>query len=404
MGKAHDSQPAATSLSCGKNHPAISPFDSSRIPFKVPRRSPPNPMPLEDLRQKIDAVDRDLLRLLNERADLVHEVGLVKKQAGLQIYAPEREEAVFQGLVRKNSEMQGRLPERSIRAIYREIMSAALALEDDLRIAYLGPEGTWTHQAAVSRFGASVAYSPTESLEQVFDAVARRTADYGVVPVENSTEGAAVHTLDLFAESPVHICAQILLRIENCLMSRSPRDDVRVIYSHANVFAQCRQWLLRHFPDADLIEVPSTTRAAEIASRTPHSAALGGPLAAQLHGLEVLEHRVQDSATNSTRFLVLSERTCPASGRDRTSIMFSVRNEPGSLFQALAPFNDLHLNLSKIESRPSRRRDWEVFLFLDVLGHCEDPPVKKALGELAAHCSFVRVLGSYPATAEVSRS
>ena len=361
-------------------------------------------MPLEDLRQKIDAVDRDLLRLLNERADLVHEIGLVKKQQGLQIYAPEREEAVFQGLVRKNAEMRGRLPEKSIRAIYREIMSAALALEDDLRIAYLGPEGTWTHQAAISRFGASVNYSPFESLEQVFDTVARRKADYGVVPVENSTEGAAAHTLDLFADSPLHICAQIFLRIENCLMARCPASDIRVIYSHANVFAQCRQWLQRHFPDADLVEAPSTTRAAEIAGRNPHAAALGGPLAARLHGIPILETSVQDSATNTTRFLVLSERPCPPSGRDRTSIMFSVRNEPGSLFRALAPFNELHLNLSMIESRPSRRRDWEVFLFVDVLGHCDDAPVRKALAELGAHCSFVKVLGSYPATAEDQRA
>ncbi|MFN7286839.1 MAG: prephenate dehydratase [Verrucomicrobiota bacterium] len=361
-------------------------------------------MPLEDLRQKIDAIDRDLLRLLNERADLVHEVGLVKKQQGLQIYAPEREEAVFQGLFRKNADMQGRLPDSSIRAIYREIMSAALALEDDLCIAYLGPEGTWTHQAALGRFGASVRYAPLESLEQVFDAVARRTAHYGVVPVENSTEGAAVHTLDLFADSPVQICAQILLRIDNCLMSRSPADGIRDIYIHANLFAQCRHWLQRHHPQADLIEVPSTIRAAEIASRTPHAAALGGPLAAQLHGLSILSHSVQDSATNATRFLVLSDRTAPPSGRDRTSVMFSIRNEPGSLFRALAPFSNLHLNLSMIESRPSRRRDWEVFLFVDVQGHCTEDHVQKAITELQSHCTFVKVLGSYPVTSDDTRS
>jgi len=354
------------------------------------------PMPLDDLRKQIDALDTELLRLLNQRADLVHEIGVLKKEQGLQIYAPEREEAVFQGLVKRNAGAQGRLPEKSVRAIFREIMSAALALEDDLRIAFLGPAGTWTHQAAISKFGASVDYAAAESLEEVFDAVARRRANYGVVPIENTTEGAARHTLDLFADSPLHICAQILLRIENCLMATGPREEITTLYSHAAVFAQCRDWLARHFPKADLIEVPSTTRAAEIASRTPHAGALGGPLAATLHGLAILDQSVQDSATNTTRFLVIGERTCPPTGRDRTSLMFSVRNEPGSLFHALAPFNDLHINMSRIESRPSRRRDWEYFLFVDVLGHCQEEKVQTALRGLEQHCSFVKVLGSYP--------
>ncbi len=354
-------------------------------------------MSLDDLRKHIDALDSDLLRLLNERADLVHQIGEVKKAQGLQIYAPEREEAVFQNLVRKSAEANGRLPEKSVRAIYREIMSAALALEDDLKIAFLGPPGTWTHQAAISKFGASVNYAPGGTLEEVFDAVARRRADYGVVPIENTTEGAAAHTLDLFADSPLHICAQILLRIDNCLMASGPREEIGTIYSHAAVFAQCRQWLQRHLPQADLVEVPSTTRGAEMAARTPGSAALGGPLAASLHGLTVLESSVQDSATNTTRFLIIGERTCPPTGRDRTSIMFSVRNEAGSLFDALEPFNELQINMSRIESRPSRRRDWEYFLFVDVLGHCEDASVKKALSGLEKHCNFVKVLGSYPA-------
>ena len=207
-----------------------------------------------------------------------------------------------------------------------------------------------------------------------------------------------MHTLDLFAESPLRICAQLFLRIENCLMACVPREDIRVIYSHAAVFAQCRLWLQQQFPTVDLVEVTSTTRAAEIARRTPHAAALGGALSATLHGLNILEQSVQDSATNTTRFLVLSERTCPATGRDRTSIMFSVRNEPGALFKALAPFDALHLNLSMIESRPSGRREWEQFLFIDVAGHCDDAALASALKELKTHCSFVKVLGSYPST------
>ena len=350
-------------------------------------------MALDDLREKIDTVDSKLIELLNERAELVHQVGEIKRRDGLAIYAPEREEALLQALVKKS---KGRLPEKSIRAIYREIMSAALALEENLSIAYLGPEGTWTHQAAMNKFGASVHYSPQANFHDVFEEVARRRADYGVVPIENSTEGAVNHTLDLFADSPLRICAQVLLRIENAIMSNCAKEDIKVIYSHPQVFGQCRNYLNRHFPSVDLVECSSTTKAAEIAARTPKSAAMGSPLAAQLHGLKVLEKSVQDSATNTTRFLVLSETTCPPTGNDRTSIMFSVKNEAGSLYNALQPFNELRVNMSKIESRPSKQRDWDYFFFVDVLGHCEDPKVVECLAKLERHCSFIKILGSYP--------
>lgn len=352
-------------------------------------------MTLDHIRQRIDALDSELLRLLSERADLVHEIGLIKKQSDLSIYAPEREEAVFQRLLKLNT---GRLPEKSLRAIYREIMSAALALEEDLKIAYLGPPGTWTHQAALSKFGHSVQYLPQSSFPDVFDEVARRRADYGVVPIENSTEGAVSHTLDLFADSNLKICAQLFLRIDNCLMANIPREEITTLYSHPQVFGQCRQWLHRHFPQAQLIDCASTTAAAELAAKTPGAGALGGTLAAELHGLKILEHSIQDSATNTTRFLVLSEKICPPTGNDRTSIMFAVKNEPGSLYNSLEPFNSLHLNLAKIESRPSKKKDWEYFFFVDLLGHCEDTKVQDALKRLSAHSSFLKVLGSYPNT------
>jgi chorismate mutase/prephenate dehydratase len=213
---------------------------------------------LDDIRKKIDHVDSQLMDLLSERAELVHEVGVVKKKEGLQIYAPEREDALLKKLLEKNA---GRLPDKSILAIYREIMSAALALEDDLKIAYLGPEGTWTHQAAIKKFGHSVGYASQPNFADVFDQVARRKADYGVVPIENSTEGAVSHTLDLFVDSPLHICAQILLRIENNLMAAIPREKIKTLYSHPQVFGQCRNWILKHFPEADLVEVSSTTKA-----------------------------------------------------------------------------------------------------------------------------------------------
>ena len=356
-------------------------------------------MNLDDIRKHIDEIDGQLLDLLSDRADLVHQVGEVKKRDGLQIYAPEREEALLRRLIERN---KGRLPEKSIRAIYREIMSAALALEDDLKIAYLGPEGTWTHQAAIKKFGHSVAYTSQPNFAEVFDQVTRRQADYGVVPIENSTEGAVSHTLDLFVDSPLQICAQILLRIENGLMASIPREQIKTLYSHPQVFGQCRTWILRNFPEADLVEVSSTTRAAQLArdNAAQGAAALGGALAAEMNGLEMLESSIQDRATNTTRFLVIGEKTCPPTGKDRTSILFAIHDRPGSLVRALQAFDQFQINMSKIESRPSKRKDWEYVFYVDLSGHCDDPELKKAIEELEKHCSMVKLLGSYPDAGE----
>ena len=356
-------------------------------------------MNLDEIRCQIDQVDAELLDLLSRRADLVHRVGEIKKRDGLPIYAPEREELLLRRLAEMN---RGRLPERAVRAIYREIMSAALALEDNLKIAYLGPEGTWTHQAAIKKFGHSVGYSPQANFADVFDQVARRKADYGVVPIENSTEGAVSHTLDLFVDSPLRICAQILLRIDNCLMAAIPRAQIKTIYSHPQVFGQCRRWLHRNFPEAGLIEVSSTTAAAKLARQNSAegAAALGGLLAAELHSLEVLEHSIQDRATNTTRFLVIGEKTCPPTGNDRTSILFAIHDRPGSLVRALQAFDHFHVNMSKIESRPSKQKDWDYIFYVDLAGHCDDAAVRAALGELEKHCSLAKMLGSYPDTPE----
>ena len=356
-------------------------------------------MSLHEIRKRIDTIDKQLLDLLSQRADLVHEVGLIKKRDGLQIYAPDREEALLRKLVEMN---EGRLPEKSIRSIYREIMSAALALEEDLKIAYLGPEGTWTHQAAIKKFGHSVNYTPHASFSDVFDDVARRRADYGVVPIENSTEGAVSHTLDLFVDSPLRICAQILLRIDNNLLATITREEVRTLYSHPQVFGQCKNWILRNLPEADLVEVSSTTKAAHLAheNAAEGAAALGGRLAAELAGLKVLDEAIQDRATNTTRFLVIGEKTCPSTGNDRTSILFSVHDRPGSLVAALKAFDSFEINMSKIESRPSKQKDWEYIFYVDLAGHCENGQVSSALEELEKHCSLVKLLGSYPDSAE----
>ncbi len=326
----------------------------------------------------------------------MHEVGVVKKAEGAQIYAPEREETVLRALAAKNAEIKGRLPEKSVRAIYREIMSASLALEKDLTIAYFGPESTNTHQAARSKFGASVNYTPQVSIADVFDVVARGGADYGVVPIENSTEGAVNHTLDVFMDSDLHICAQILMRIENHLVAKIPKSEIRKVYSHPQVFGQCRNWLRLNLPNVELIEVGSTPRAAELAANEPHAAAITGPMAAEVHGLNVLDPSIQDIAGNTTRFLVIGHSASPRTGDDRTSLMFSLQDKPGALFSAIEPFKSLTINMSKIESRPSKRKAWEYFFFVDIDGHATDAPVVEALDQLQKHCTFVKILGTYP--------
>lgn len=350
-------------------------------------------MSLSEIRKQIDQIDDKLMALLNERADLVHEVGVIKKKEGVAIYAPEREEQLLRALEAKN---KGRLPAKSIRAIYREIMSASLALEKDLTIAYLGPEATWTHQAARQKFGASIDYAPQPSITDVFNAVARGKADYGVVPIENSTEGAVNHTLDVFMESDLKICAQILLKIENNLLAKVPREEIRKIYSHPQVFGQCRHWLRNNLPKVDLIEVSSTTRAAELAAQEAGAAALAGKMAAEFYGLNILEAAIQDSPNNTTRFLVIGHETCPPTGNDKTSLMFCLQDKPGALFSVLEPFKALGINMSKIESRPSKRKQWEYFFFVDVDGHADDPALISALEKIQPCCSVIKILGSYP--------
>lgn len=356
-----------------------------------------SPDPLAAIRQSIDAVDARIVDLLVQRAQLVGHVGDTKKKEGLQIYAPQREKALLDQLDILNNK---RLPQESLHAIYREIMSMSLHLEDDLSIAFLGPEGTWTHQAAIEKFGHSVRYLSRENFAEVFESVERQKAHYGVVPIENSTEGAVTHTLDLFVDSPLKICSQILLPINNALLASIDRQAITTLYSHPQVFGQCKQWILRHFPQADLVEVSSTTKAAQLASQRANegTAALGGALAGALHGLHILENSIQDRANNTTRFLVIGHKIAPPTGNDRTSLLFSIKDTPGSLVLALQSFERLSVNLSKIESRPSKQRDWEYIFFVDLNGHQEDTKVSQAIQSLQEHCSLVKILGSYPAS------
>ncbi|MCC7375272.1 MAG: prephenate dehydratase [Verrucomicrobiales bacterium] len=351
-------------------------------------------MTLADLRHAIDRCDEQIVQLLNERTQHVLKIGELKRAAGQEIYAPHRERAVLQRVCKQN---QGPITDTSLQHIYREIMSSALALEKPMTIAYFGPEATFTHQAAIRRFGSSLRYAPMKTIGDVFTEVAKNRADYGVVPVENSTEGVVTHTLDMFIDSELKIVAQIILPIQHCLLGKvKRREEIKRLYTHPQPLAQCRQWVQLHLPAAEIIEASSTTRAAELAVRGRGAGAIASALAAERYGLRILEADIQDNSSNATRFLVLGRQCGSPTGRDRTSLMFSVVDAVGSLHRALAPLSKHRINMTRIESRPSKRRAWAYFFFVDVKGHYEDPSVHRALEELSRHCSFVKVLGSYP--------
>jgi chorismate mutase/prephenate dehydratase len=350
-------------------------------------------MSLPEHRQAIDKLDAHIVKLLNERTRHVLAIGEIKVAAGEEIYAPHRERAVFERVCKSNS---GPITDEQLRAIYREIMSSALALEKTMVIAYLGPEATFTHQAAIKRFGASLKYSAQKTIADVFAEVTKKSADYGVVPVENSTEGVVTHTLDMFVDSDLKIVSQIVLRVSQCLMSNAPRAKIKKLYVHPQSLAQCRGWIQTNLPRAEIIETSSNARSAELASKTKFSAAIGGILAAEKYNLRVLSQDIQDNAANATRFLVLGRQCSPPTGDDRTSLMISVADKSGALHSAIAAFRKFKINMTKIESRPSKRKAWEYFFFIDCAGHFQDAKVAKAIQQLGAHCNFVKILGSYP--------
>jgi chorismate mutase/prephenate dehydratase len=350
-------------------------------------------MKIDVLRKKIDAIDAKIVALINERTAQVLRIGAIKRKAGKEVYAPEREKVVYERLAALNT---GLLPEQSLRAIYREIMSAAMALEKELVVAYLGPEATFTHLAARTKFGSSVKYTAAANIADIFSQVESVAADYGVVPIENSIEGAVSHTLDMFIDSKVKICAEIYLDISHCLLANCPVKAIERIYSNPQVFGQCRIWLRSNFPTAELLEVSSTAKAAERAAGEKNAAALASELAAEIYGLKVVQRGVEDSGRNETRFLVIGRSAAGPSGDDKTSIMVSIADRVGALHSMLYPFKRHGINLTKIESRPSRRKAWEYYFFIDLVGHIDDEDVRKALKELGKQCLFVEHLGSYP--------
>jgi chorismate mutase/prephenate dehydratase len=350
-------------------------------------------MNIPEHRKAIDQLDAQIVRLLNERTKHVLHIGEMKLKAGEEIYAPHRERAVLDRICRQNS---GPITNDSLRAIYREVMSSALSLEKSMTVAYFGPEATFTHQAALKKFGASLNYAAQKTIADVFAEVSRQRADYGVVPVENSTEGVVTHTLDMFVDSDLKVVAQIVMRVQQCLMSKVSQRNIKKLYVHPQSLAQCRAWIQNHLPHVEIIETSSNARSAELAAKAKNSAALGGALAAQRYGLDVLEADIQDNSTNTTRFLVLGRQCSPPTGQDRTSLMFSIPHQVGALHTSLAPFRKFRLNMTKIESRPSKRKAWEYFFFVDCDGHYEDKRVANAIVDLQKHCAFVKVLGSYP--------
>ncbi|MBD3296699.1 MAG: prephenate dehydratase, partial [Candidatus Omnitrophica bacterium] len=325
---------------------------------------------LNDLRRGIDDIDSRIISLLNKRGRLSRDIGEIKHKKGSPVYSPAREAKVYKSVTKKNG---GPLPDDSVKAIYSEIMSACIALEEPKKIAYLGPEMTFTHQASLKKFGSSVDYVPCDSISGVFVEVEKGNADYGVVPIENSTEGAVNYTLDMFTRSGLNICSELFLPIKHSLLSKnkSPRS-IKRIYSKSEVFGQCRNWIEKNLPDAELESVDSTAAAAEIAMKQKNSACIASELVTKKHNLNVLARAIEDSATNVTRFLVIGEHISGRSGKDKTSIMFSVKDRPGVLHDMLDVFKQNGINLTKIESRPLKRGMWKYYFFVDFEGHSSD--------------------------------
>lgn len=350
-------------------------------------------MRLDNLRKKIDNIDKNITLLLNDRAMLVQEIGEFKNNAKKDIYVPHRESQIYSNILKVN---KGPLSDKALMSIYREIMSSSRALEKDLNIAYLGPEATFTHMAALKKFGVDVAYHSCISITDVFKEVETRRCDYGVVPVENSTEGIISHTLDMFINSDLKICSEMMMGITHNLIGKGSIISVKRVYSNPNVLGQCRHWLEAHLHNAELVEVPTTSKASEIASKERNSSAIASILAAEKYKLNIIAKNIEDNPNNVTRFLIIGENMPSSTGHDKTSIMLSVKDRIGALHDMLVPFKKAKVNLTKIESRPSRRKAWEYYFFIDMTGHCEDKNVKKALNELEKQAAYLKVLGSYP--------
>lgn len=350
---------------------------------------------LDKQREQIDKIDAGIVQSLNQRLTIAHEIGKIKQESGADFYDPAREAEVFEKLSNLN---EGPLNQSALNAIYREVISASIALEKDLQVAFLGPEATYTHQAVLKNFGVSLKATPMKTISDVFSAVEAGDCDYGVVPIENSTEGAVFHSMDELVESDLKICAQVYLPIEHCLISQSPLSKIKEVHSKDQALGQCREWLRRNLPNAELVESHSTASAVEIAAKRPEVAAIASSIAAELNDVAIVQNGIQDNSENVTRFLVIGKTDVRSlgDGKDKTSLVISLKDQSGALEKALMPFAKRSINLSKIESRPSRKKAWDYFFFVDLIGHIEEASVQEAIEELKECSSFVKWLGSYP--------
>lgn len=353
---------------------------------------------LAELRARIDAIDDEVLARLEERAELAARAKLAKQAFGREVYDPGRERAIIDRL---QSQSRGRFPIQSIRPVFQEIISACLSVEKGVQVAYLGPEGTFTHQAVKRHFGSSAKALPTGTIAGVFAEVERGAAEWGVVPVENSSEGVVNHTLDSFLDSSLCIAAEIVVPVEHCLLARAGVElsAIERVYSHPQALGQCRAWLATNLPRAARVETASTADAARAAASDGQGAAIAAETSARLYGLEVARSPIQDLTDNVTRFLVLgrpgSGPRLTGAGDEKTTIVLALHDRAGALLALLTPFSQAGINLSKIESRPSRRRAWDYVFFIDLEGHVEQPAVAEVLAKVAADCPLFKVLGSY---------
>ncbi len=353
---------------------------------------------IDRLREEIDRIDEEILRLLTERARIARKIGEIKKRNGLDVHVPERERAIFEKILKLNKEKFGEVfPTDALLHIYREIMSACLSLEKPLKIAYLGPKATFTHQAALEFFGFSAQYIPCTTIRDVFVEVESRRCDYGVVPVENTIEGVVNYTLDMFLESELKISGEVVIPINLHLLSTAEKlEEVKKVYSHKVAIGQCRSWIEKNLKHAQIIETESTAKACEIALEEEGAGAIASEVASYTYHLNVLARNIQDATDNYTRFLVIARKDMGPTGKDKTSLIFAVKDEPGALYRALEAFSKRGVNLTKIESRPSRRKAWDYVFFVDLEGHKEEPKVKEALEDLKGRTLMVKILGSYP--------
>jgi chorismate mutase/prephenate dehydratase len=388
--------------------PGASPAPAAPGPSSKKKSGSPA-LDIESLRQDINSLDRQIIQLLNDRCAVVVQVGEYKRSKGLPVYTPNREVEVLERVLKLNS---GPLEDRSLEAIYRELMSGSFALQQPLRIGYLGPPGSYSHLAALKQFGGSVEHADLHDIAGVFTEVVRGHVNYGLVPIENSTGGGIVETLDAFRDiahrgkSEITICAEVQIDIRHCLLANCAPSQVKRIFSKPEVFDQCRIWLARQYPRAERIPTPSSSRAAEMVAeesrrsaeqrKSPDCAAIGSELAGQIYGLNPLLIGIEDNPGNITRFCVLSRQRVPRGGDDKTSVMFTTPDKPGALVEVLSVFQRNQINLTHIEKRPSGRRNWTYTFFIDAQGHQDDPAMAAALAQAKEYCREFTVLGSYP--------